>query len=145
MTGHEDLCDSSTGLIKCPQHDWMKPIIDENQTYEGFMWSPNYPAHLCRNDKDNWLDFSSGNVDFLCLENRTAIMCGAYLQNYSLTLSSLKCSKCSSSNYLSLLLVFALAGVALIASLLVLHITVADGTINGLIFYGNIINILSKI
>ena len=144
ITHDEDLCNSSTGLIKCPQHDWMKPILDENLTYQGFMWSPNCPAHLCRNDEDNWLDFSSDNVDFLCLENRTALLCGACLQNYSLTLSSLKCSKCS-NNYSSLLLVFPLAGVVLIASLLLLHMTVADGTINGLIFYANMINIIKDI
>ena len=41
---------------------------------------------------------------------------------------------------MSLLLVFTLAGVALIASLLLVHMTVADGTINGLIFYANIVN-----
>ena len=123
----------------------MKPILYENLTYQGFMWSPNCPAHLCRNDKDSWLDFSSDNVDFLCLEYRTAMLCGACLQNYSLTLSSLKCSKCNSNNYLSLLLVFALAGVALIASLLLLHMTVADGTINGLIFYANTINIIKDL
>ena len=145
MTGHEDLCNSSTGLIRCPQQDWMKPILDENLTYQGFMWAPNCPSHLCRNDNNNWLDFSSDNVDFLCLAYRTAMLCGACLQNYSLTLSSLKCSKCNSNNYLSLLLVFALAGVALIASLLLLHMTVADGTINGLIFYANIINIIKDI
>ena len=40
---------------------------------------------------------------------------------------------------------FALAGVALIASLLLLHMTVADGTINGLILYENIINIIKDI
>ena len=145
ITGHEDFCNSSTGLIKCPQHDWMKPIFDENLTYQGFMWSPNCPAHLCRNDEDHWLNFSSDNVDFLCLENRTAMLCGACLQNNSLTLSSLKCSKCDSNNYLSLLLVFALAGVALIASLLFLHITVADGTINGLIFYANILDLIKGV
>ena len=145
VTGIKDLCNSSTGLIKCPQHDWMKPIFDENLTYQGFMWSPNCPTHLCRNDQNNWLDFSSDNADFLCLENRTAMLCGACLQNYSLTLSSLKCSKCSSNNYLSLLLVFALAGVALIASLLLLQMTVADGTFNGLIFYANIVNIIKNI
>ena len=145
VTGHDELCDSSTGLIKCPQQDWMKPILDENLTYEGFMWSPNCPAHLCCNDKDNWLDFSSDNVDFLCLEYRTAMLCGACLQTYSLMLSSLKCSKCDSNNHLSLLLVFALAGVALIASSLFFHITIVDGTINGLIFYANIINIIKDI
>ena len=146
ITHHKDLCSSSTGLIKCFQHNWMKPIlVDKNLTYQGFMWSPNCPAHLCHNDRDYWLDFSSDNVDFLCLEYRTAMLCGACLQNYSLTLSSLKCLKCSSNNYLSLLLVFALAGVALIASLLPLHITVADGTINGLIFYANILNIIKDV
>ena len=145
VTGHNNLCNSSTGLIKCPQQDWMKPIFDKNRTYEGFMWSPNCPAHLCRNEQDCWLNFSSDNVDVLCLENRTAMLCGACLQNYSLTLSSLKCSKCNSNNYLSLLLVFILAGVALIASLLLLHMTVADGTLHGLIFYANLINIIKDV
>ena len=141
-TGHENLFNSSTGLIKCPQQDWMKPILDENLTYEGFMWSPNCPAHLCHNHNDSWLDFSSDNVDFLCLEYRTTMLCGSCQQNYSLKLSSLKCSKCNSINYLSLLLVFTLAGVALIASLLLLHMTVADRTINGLILYANIFDII---
>ena len=145
VTGLQGLCNSRTGLIKCPQYDWMKPILDENLTYQGFMWSPNCPDHLCNNNEDKWLDFSSDNVDFLCLQNRTAMLCGACLQKYSLTLSSLKCSKCDSNNYSSLLLVFALAGVALIASLLLLQMTVADGTINGLILYANIVNIMKDI
>ena len=145
VTGHNNLCNPSTGLIKCPQQDWMKPIFDKNRTYEGFMWSPNCPAHLCHNEQDNWLNFSSDNVDVLCLEHRTAMLCGACLQNYSLTLSSLKCSNCNSNNYLSLLLVFTLAGVALIASLLLLHMTVADGTLHGLIFYANLINIIKDV
>ena len=145
ITGLNDLCNTSTGLIKCPQHNWMKPIFNENQTYEGFIWSPNCPTHLCRNNnKNNWLNFSCFN-DTLCLEYHTAILCGACLQNYSLTLSSLKCSKCSSNNYLSLLLVFTLAGIVLIAFLLIFNITVAHGTINGLILYANIINIIKEI
>ena len=145
VTGHEDLCDSSTGLIKCPQHDWMKPILDEKLTYQGFMWSHNCPAHLCHNNnKNNWLNFSYFN-DSLCLEYHTAMLCGACLHNYSLTLSSLKCSKCNSNKYLSLLLVFTMAGVALIASLLLLYMTVASGTLNGLIFYANIINTIKDI
>ena len=70
----------------------MKPILDENLTYQGFMWSPNCPAHLCHNDKDNWPNFSYDIVDFVCLENRTEILCGTCLQNYSLTMGSLKFS-----------------------------------------------------
>ena len=116
------------------------PNLDENLTYEA-----NCPIHLCHNDKDNWLNFSSDNVDFLCLEYSTAMLCGACLQNYSLTLSSLKCSKCNSNNYLSLPLVFTLAGVSLIVSLLLLHMTIADGIINGLILYTNVINIIKDL
>ena len=145
VTDHKDLCDSSNGFIKCPRHDWMRSILDVNLTYEGFMWSPKCPAQLCHNDKDNQLNFSSDNVDFLCLEHRTAMLCGACLQNYSLTLSSLKYFKCDNNNYLSFLLVFALAGVSLITSLLLLNTTVANGTINGLIFYANILNIIKDI
>ena len=144
ITGLNGLCNTSTGLIKCPQYDWMKPILDENLTYQGFMWSPNCPAHFCHNNKNNWLNLSYLS-DTLCLEYCTAMLCAACLQNYSLTLSSLKCSKCNNRNYLSLLLVFSLAGIVLIAFLLIFNITVADGTINGLILYANIINIIKEI
>ena len=145
QTGQKDLCDSSTGLTKCPHHDCMMPILDENLTYEGFMWFPNCPSHLCHNDTDNWLNFSSDNVDFLCLEYWSAMSCGACLNNYSLTQSSMKCSKCNSNNYFSLVLLFTLAGVGLIASLLLLQITFAGGSNNGFIFYDNITNIIKDI
>ena len=71
--------------------------------------------------------------------------CGACLNNYSLTLSSMKCSKYNSNNYFSLVLLFTLAGVGLIASLLLLQITFAGGSNNGLIFYDNITNIIKDI
>ena len=47
VTGLQHLCYSCTGLIKCPQYDWMKPILDGNLTYLGFMQSSHCPAHLC--------------------------------------------------------------------------------------------------
>ena len=53
-------------------------------------------------------------------------------------MGSSRCLQCSNS-YLSLLAAFAFAGVALVLLLLVLRLTVAAGTINGLVFYGNII------
>ena len=47
--------------------------------------------------KDKLLNFSSDNVDLLCLQNRIAMLCGECQQNYSLTLSSLNCSKCKAT------------------------------------------------
>ncbi len=43
------------------------------------------------------------------------------------------------ARYLALLFFFAAAGVLLVAFLLLLNLTVAAGTINGLIFYANIV------
>ena len=52
--------------------------------------------------------------------------------------ASSDCQNCS-DYYLLLLLPFALAGIALVAFILMLNMTVATGTIHGLIFYANIL------
>ena len=46
---------------------------------------------------------------------------------------------CIRDSYLALILPFALAGVALVAVILMLKLSVAIGTINGLIFYANVV------
>ena len=69
--------------------------------------------------------------------NRSGLLCGKCQKGFSLVFGSSKCLKCS-NNYLSLLIAFALAGLILVIFLLVLKLTVAIGTINGLIFYANI-------
>ena len=51
---------------------------------------------------------------------------------------SSRCKECS-DNYISLLTPFALAGIALVTFILLLNMTVATGTIYGLIFYANIL------
>ena len=75
-----------------------------------------------------------------CNSNRSGLLCGKCQKNFSLVFGSSKCLKCSNS-YLSLLIAFALAGVILVIFLLVLKLTVAVGTINGLIFYANIVSV----
>ena len=66
--------------------------------------------------------------------------CGKCQKGFSLVFGSSKCLKCSNS-FLSLLIAFALAGIVLVVFLLVLKLTVAVGTINGLIFYANIVSV----
>ena len=51
------------------------------------------------------------------------------------------CREDCSNAYLSLIGVFALAGLALVVFLFALRLTVAAGTVNGLIFYANIVHI----
>ncbi len=144
ITGESGLCEVETGHIRRPGSGWIHSLIINN-TYSGFIWSPYCPPLLCIETNDIWLNFSSTlNSEKLCVKNRTGIMCGACLTNYSLTLNSLTCSNCVNNNHISLMIVFVVAGIAGIALLTLLQMTVATGTINGLIFYANVVNIFYK-
>ena len=133
-----------TELISPPNAYWMRAILDVNLgNYLGFVWRRNCPGGYCRerNEMDSIsLNFSTTDSDSQCTENRTGILCGACKQNYSLTLNNFQCKICE-NKFLSLILIFGFAGIALIAVLLALHMTVAAGTINGLILYANIVNV----
>ena len=59
-------------------------------------------------------------------------------EDLSLVFGSTRCQECS-DNYISLLIPFTLAGIALVAFILLFNLTVATGTIHGLIFYANIL------
>ena len=78
------------------------------------------------------------NPDEQCSFNRSGLLCGKCKEGLSLVLGSSQCKECS-NNYLALLIPFALAGVLLVVLLFLLHLTVAAGTLHGLIFYANIV------
>lgn len=77
--------------------------------------------------------------DKQCTHGRSGILCGACRKNFSQILGSSLCQPCSDNNHLALILVFALAGFALVFFIKLLDFTVANGAINGLIFYANIV------
>ena len=136
-------CNINTQTISRPGNAWMQPMWDKNHSeYLGFIWHDNCPLGYCKSTQEPIeLDFSNMSTsDSLCTENRTGRLCGACRQNYSLTLHDYTCRVCE-NKFLSLLLFFAVSGIALIAVLLVLRITVATGTINGLILYANIVSV----
>ena len=78
------------------------------------------------------------NADEQCAYNRTGILCGMCQEDLSLVFGSSRCKECSDT-YISLLIPFALAGIALVVFILLLNLTIATGTIHGLIFYANIL------
>ena len=134
-------CDIDSETISRPGNAWIQPIWNHSE-YLGFIWHPNCPLGYCKSDNHSiQLNFSNlSTSDSLCTEERNGTLCGACKQNYSLTLHDYTCRKCENKS-LSLLLFFAVSGIALIAVLLVLRITVATGTINGLILYANIVSV----
>ena len=78
--------------------------------------------------------------DLQCTYNRSGILCGQCQPGLSLMLGSNQCGHCS-NYYLFLLPVFIIAGIGLIFTLLTLNLTVSVGTINGLLFYANILKL----
>ena len=94
--------------------------------------------------KSNTLSLNLSNSDEQCSFNRSGILCGRCQPGLSHVLGTSNCKRCSNW-WLLLTLVFALAGVALVAGLMLLNITVSTGTINGLIFYANIVRVNSAV
>ena len=80
--------------------------------------------------------------DAQCANNRRGLLCGACKSGFSLSLGSSHCLVCRNwSSMFSLIITVAfLAGIGTVALILVLNLTVASGTIGGIIFFANIIN-----
>ena len=102
---------------------------------EGFIHHPYCPLDYCTRES-RFFSLKSPNKQ--CNSNRSGLLCGKCKEGLSLVLGSSQCKECN-NNYLALLIPFALAGVLLVILLLSLHLTVAAGTLHGLIFYANIV------
>ena len=95
------------------------------------------PFDYCKPATEH-ISFPLNNTDSQCENSRSGLLCGGCTSGFSLALGSSKCLQCSNV-YILLLIPFALAGIALVLLLIVFKLTVAAGTINGLIFYANIV------
>ena len=106
-----------------------------NGTPEGLIHHPYCPFDYCTTES-KYINLNNPNEQ--CNFNHSGLLCGKCIEGLSLVLGSSQCQMCS-NNYLALLIPFALAGVLLVISLFLLHLTVAAGTLHGLIFYANIV------
>ena len=95
------------------------------------------PFHYCNRSN---VSFDIMAPDRQCVANRTGILCGQCLSHLSIMLGSNHCGTCSNW-YLFLLPVFALTGIVLVAVLMFLNLSVSVGTINGLLFYANMVKL----
>ena len=142
----------SEDLFKCDCEPHLKrkaircDIDDQKIYHPAAMWigyyqdqvvlHTNCPFHYCKLEEDIGLRLDS--QDDQCAFNHSGVLCGACQQGLSLALGTSQCLKCSNV-YLLLTIPFALAGVVLVFLLLKCNLAVSVGSINGLIFYVNII------
>ena len=122
------------------QGDFWIDSVDTTNGNTGFVISPHCPFDYCHLPAQPvYLNLSDlTGADKQCAFNRSGMLCGACAEGLSLTLGNSHCASCT-NNWLALLILFALAGILLVGLLIACNLTVAVGTINGLVFFANII------
>ena len=140
-------CNSTTESIVRLSNSWIS-YINETSTSSGYLISPHCPFDYCYEDSVSInLNLPDGE-DAQCRFNRTGLLCGSCQPGLSLSLGSSRCLSCPKYwPFLFLFITIAafIAGIVLVILLLVLNLTVAVGTLNGLIFYANIVAINTSI
>ena len=117
----------------------------DNSSANSYLIYPHCPLDYCHPPTTKvYIDLNKKNgSDTQCNFNRSGTLCGRCQPGFSLSLGTSHCVPCSKHwpAICALILTAAsLAGIVLVAILLMLNLTVATGTINGIIFYANIIN-----
>ena len=81
--------------------------------------------------------------DLQCNYNRSGILCGQCKQGLSLMIGSNRCANCTDTTLvtISIFIIATVAGIVLVIFLIALNLTVAVGSINGLLFYTNIVKL----
>ena len=135
-----------------------------NITHNGLLWIGTYHTstpfnanetnpNACIINEDcllycspNPVTFKLNQTDTQCVDNRGHRMCGSCREGYSLLMGSNKCEHCH-NNYMMIawIVLFAVMGVLLVILLIVLNLTVSVGTLNGLLFYANIVKLYKPV
>ena len=92
----------------------------------------------------------SFSQDVQCAKNRSGLLCGKCKTDYSLGFGTSACLRCKHKplpglRVVGLIAVCGVAGILLVVLLTLLNLTVSEGTLNGLIFYANIVQVNSDI
>ena len=103
----------------------------------GLLYNTRCPFDYC-NITGRQIDLQNDS-DSQCAFNRAGRLCGGCKENYSLAIGSSHCIHCPNNNNQALLIFFIAAGILLVLFISALNLTVTQGTINGLIFYANIV------
>ena len=133
-------CNLKTYSITRDKHHWIHATSYSNNQYNGqtIVIHDHCAYDYCQDDTDS-LTFHLETPDKQCAFGRSGILCGACQANLSQVFGTSKCKECSSFMVFAIVPVTIVAGILLVGFLMVLNFTVSTGTINGLIFYANIV------
>ena len=133
-------CNMSTYVIIRPESGWIG-LSQTSGNSSKVVFVSTCPIKYC-DDEVTEVDLRIPNQ--LCMSGRIGILCGACKNGVSSIFGSADCKKCTNS-WLAVILIFAVLGPLLVFLLFLLNLTVARGTINGLIFYANVVTVNANI
>ena len=130
-------CEIQNGSVYRPPKAWIGITHFEGDDVSIYGYSSQCPSAYC------FSEVTSVNLSdpfTICFGSRKGTLCGQCHAGMSVVFGSAKCQNCSNA-YLATILLYAVAGVVLVILLFALQLTVRFGTINGLIFYANILGL----
>ena len=128
---------------------WMPHPIQQsgnNWIYHRFDYNNCTVAHIgCPFDycRKSHVKFSLNESDLQCNYNRSGILCGQCQPGLSLMIGSNRCANCTDTILVpvSIIIIAAVAGVILVIVLMLLNLTVSVGSVNGILFYANLVKL----
>ena len=132
LTQYTNQCNITNGVGRITRESGQQFWVGFNNE---LILHPQCPFDYCANET---VVFPLNNTDVQCAYNRSGLLCGCCKKGCSLVLGTHRCKKCTNI-YLLFLIPFAVMGVVLVLLLLVCKLTVATGTLSGLVFYANIV------
>ena len=134
LSSYIDECYIDYSAIRRPANTWISAHTQANNT--------NYLMSDC--PVDYCLPYSSNinllHPDLQCQFNRTGILCSHCQHHLSMVFGSSRCMRCTNLHIFITVIVI-VTGILLVLLLYLLNLTVTNGTINGIIFYANIVSI----
>ena len=125
-------CNIDTSTINIPSQSWLGVV--NNRTIIGY--TKHCPPGYC-------LPNTTINItepDIMCRGNRMGWLCGQCKEGYSIVLGSTDCYQCSNTLYSALAILFGiLGGIVYVLVLFSLRLTIDLGTLEGFVFWLNII------
>ena len=105
---------------------------------EGVTYSRQCPFDYCTRNSVKKISLQNES-DTQCAFNRAGQLCGGCREGFSLAIGSSHCIYCPNNYNLTLLIFFAVTGFLLVFLIFAFNLTVAQGMINGFVFYVNIV------
>ena len=134
-------CNITSGIVTRPGTAWIG-IAGEHTNeskHKGVVvgYSNHCPTRYC-NESASVVNVSDPSSP--CIHNRVGVLCGRCEAGLSVAVGGPQCLRCSHWSLFTIPL-YAFLCFVYVALLLLLQMTIAKGTINGLIFYANLLNV----